>query len=97
MHATIYNIILYDVQTGRCAINLINDGVTINDKNVTIEFTSFSSASLYHCKLNGIGRSTYCRSPLRYFNLRPGPHSIDIEPIGCRVGRQERLAVQFDI
>ena len=78
-------------------MHLINDGVTVNDKDVTIEFVGTPDVSVIHCKLDNSKISTNCKSPLRVKSLDPGQHKVVLLPRECAKKGQGSFSVKFDI
>ncbi len=76
----------HDLYEGVCAVHFINDGVTVDGRNATIQFVGMGSrrrgALRYQCSLN---RSTfkYCSSPLHYTNLSAGKYTLRVNYLGC--------------
>ena len=81
---------------GNCAVHLINDGVSVNGRQVTIEFSGTQDAAYFQCRIDG-SKPTYCRSPLRYDDLTSGRHTLVIEARGCVRFKKGRLSMKFSI
>ena len=81
---------------GICAVHLINDGVSVNGRQVTIEFSGTQDSTYFRCHIDG-SKSQYCRSPLRYDDLASGLHTLVVEPGGCMGSKKGRLSLKFSI
>ena len=81
-----------------CSVHLVNDGVTINGNNVSIEFTGVGPVNSCIFFIDNI-KSQFCKpillilmiiilfignSPILLSNLKPGEHNVMIRPRGCR-------------
>ena len=78
-------------------MHLINDGITVNDGDVTIEFAGTPDVSVIHCKLDNSKINTNCKSPLRYNSLDPGQHKVALRPRKCAKKGQGSFSAKFDI
>ena len=85
-----------DVPVGSCTLQLINDGLTILENKVSIEFAGSPDVQSFTCRLDGMKTRERCRSPLRFENLSPGPHKLIILSNRCGEKRG-RLSLTFDI
>ena len=81
---------------GNCAVHLINDGVSVNGRQVTIEFSGTQDSTYFQCSIDG-SKSKYCRSPLRYSDLSSGRHTLVVEPGGCMGSKKGRLNLKFSM
>ena len=83
---------------GPCALHIINDGVTINEKDVAIEFFASGDVPSVRCKIDGQPFRSNCDSPLRFKDLAPGEHRVVLRPEKCEgTTAAGSLSMKFEI